>query len=77
MDINGRVAIAEYNGPESHVVSGELKAIEKLVSVVESDGIWATKLVVDQGEFNIVIAQMLPDPCQAFTVLLLRQLFLL
>ena len=56
LDIDSRVAIAVYNGPESHVVSGELKAIEKLISVVKADGIRATKLVVDQGEFNIVIA---------------------
>ena len=62
LDIDGRVAIAVYNGPESHVVSGELKAIEKLISVVKADGIRATKLAVDQGEFNIVIAQTLSDP---------------
>ena len=66
LDIDGRVAIAVYNGPESHVVFGELKAIEKLVSVVEADGIRATKLVVEQGEFNIVIAQMLPDLLSGF-----------
>ena len=52
LDIDGRVAIAVYNGPESHVASGELKAIEKLISVVKADGLRATKLVVDQGELN-------------------------
>jgi acyl transferase domain-containing protein len=66
LDIDGRVAIAVYNGPESHVVSGELKAIEKLISVVKADGIRATKLVVDQGEFNIVISQMFSDPLSGF-----------
>ena len=78
LDIDGRVAIAVYNGPESHVVSGELKAIEKLISVVKADGIRATKLVVDQGEFIIVVLKhYLTLFCQVFTVLLLRPLFLL
>ena len=66
LEIDSRVAIAVYNGPESHVVSGELKAIEKLISVVKTDGIRATKLVVDQGEFIIVIPQMLSDPLSGF-----------
>jgi acyl transferase domain-containing protein len=50
LDIDSRVAIVVNNGPESHVVSGEMKAIEKLISTVKADGIRATKLVVDQGE---------------------------
>lgn len=54
LDIDSRVAIAVYNGPESHVVSGEMKAIEKLISAVKADGLRATKLVVDQGDFNIL-----------------------
>jgi acyl transferase domain-containing protein len=58
LDIGGGVAIAVYNGPESHVVFGEIRAIEKLISTVKVDGLWATKLVVDQGEFNAFIAQL-------------------
>jgi acyl transferase domain-containing protein len=54
LDIDSCVAIAVYNGSESHVVSGEMKAVEKLISAVKVDGLWATKLVVDQGEFNIL-----------------------
>ena len=44
------VSIAVYNGPDSRIVSGDMKALEKLISVVKADGIRATKLVVDQGE---------------------------
>jgi acyl transferase domain-containing protein len=66
LDIDSRVAIAVYNGPESHVVSGEMKAIEKLISVVKADGIRATKLAVDQGESNIVLTQMLSNPLSGF-----------
>ena len=55
-DIDGRVAIAVFNGPESHIVFGELKAVEKLISAVKADGLRATKLVMDQGKFNITFA---------------------
>lgn len=61
LDIDSRVTIAVYNGPESHVVSGEMKSVEKLIFVVNADGIRAMKLVVDQGESH-VIAQTLSDP---------------
>jgi acyl transferase domain-containing protein len=68
LHVDSRVAIAVtvYNGPESHVVSGDMKAIEKLISVVKADGIRATKLVVDQGGFSIVVTQMLSDPLKAW-----------
>ena len=58
LDLNGRIAIAVYNGPESHVISGEMKAIEKLISAVKADGLRATKLVVDQGESNTTFARI-------------------
>ena len=58
LDIDGRVAIAVYNGPESHVVSGELKAVEKLISAVKADGLRATKLVIDQGKFDATFARI-------------------
>ena len=78
LDIDSRVAIAVYNGPESHVVSGEMKAIEKLISVVKADGIRATKLVVDQGEYSVLLLlKCYLTFFQAFTVLLLRPHFLL
>jgi hypothetical protein len=34
--------------------------------VVKADGIRATKLVVNQGEFNVVIVQMLSNPLPGF-----------
>ena len=58
LDIEDRVAIAVYNGPESHIVSGEMKAVEKLISAVKSDGLRATKLVVDQGELVTTFARL-------------------
>ncbi|KAF8151526.1 hypothetical protein B0H34DRAFT_132545 [Crassisporium funariophilum] len=60
LGINDRVAIAVYNGPEAHVVSGELKAVERLISAVKSDGLRATKLVIDQGFHSPSIAPALP-----------------
>lgn len=77
LGIEGRVAIAVYNGPESHVVSGEMKAIEKLISVVKADGLRATKLVVDQGESILPFLESSLIICQASTVPPLRLLFLL
>jgi acyl transferase domain-containing protein len=56
LDIDSGVAIAIYNGPESHVIFGEIRAIEKLISMVKVNGLQAMKLVVDQGEFNAFIA---------------------
>ncbi|KAF8799279.1 hypothetical protein BYT27DRAFT_7264064 [Phlegmacium glaucopus] len=38
------VVIAVYISPESQVVSGEMEAIEKLISAVKADGLQATKL---------------------------------
>ncbi|KAF8797417.1 hypothetical protein BYT27DRAFT_7265734 [Phlegmacium glaucopus] len=64
LDIDSHVAISVYKGPESHIVSGEMKVIEKMISMVEVDGLQATKLVVDQGEFNITFAPNLTF-CQA------------
>lgn len=49
MSIQDRVAVAVYNGTESHVVSGGLKAVESLMAAVKRDGLRATKLVIDQG----------------------------
>jgi len=43
------VAIAVYNGSDSLVVSGQLKAVDKLLVAVKRDGLRATKLNVDQG----------------------------
>ena len=58
LNIDDCVAIAVYNGPESHVVSGEMKAVEKLISAVKADGLRATKLVVDQGDLLTAFARL-------------------
>ena len=42
--------ITIYNAVDNNVVSGGLKAIEKLISVAKRDGIRATKLAVAQGK---------------------------
>ncbi len=44
-----QVSIAVYNAADSNVVSGEMKALEKLMAAVNRDGIRATKLAVEQG----------------------------
>ena len=49
LGLQGRVAIAVYNGPDAHVVSGELKAVETLMATAKRDGLRGTKLNVDQG----------------------------
>ncbi|PPQ99823.1 hypothetical protein CVT24_009617 [Panaeolus cyanescens] len=60
MKLQDRVAIAVYNGTESHVVSGELKAVESLMAAVKMDGLRATKLVIDQGFHSPSITPALP-----------------
>ena len=77
LGIEGRVAIAVYNGPESHIPSGEMKAIKKLISVVKADGLQATKLVVDQGELILPFLKFSLIICQASIVPPLCLLFLL
>lgn len=49
MGIQDQVSIAVYNAADSNVVSGEMKALEKLMAAVKRDGIRATKLAVGQG----------------------------
>ncbi|KDR66936.1 hypothetical protein GALMADRAFT_232327 [Galerina marginata CBS 339.88] len=60
LGLKDRVAIAVYNGPDAHVVSGELKAVEKLMATVKRDGLRATKLNIDQGFHSPSIAPALP-----------------
>ncbi|KAF8953963.1 acyl transferase domain-containing protein [Flammula alnicola] len=55
-----RFAIAVYNGPEAHVVSGEMKAVESLMTAAKRDGLRCTKLNVDQGFHSPAIASALP-----------------
>jgi acyl transferase domain-containing protein len=50
MGLQQQLSIAVYNAADSNVVSGDLKAIEKLMAAVKRDGMRATKLAVAQGE---------------------------
>lgn len=52
LGLKDRVAIAVFNGPEAHVVSGELKAVETLMATAKKDGLRGTKLNVDQGQYR-------------------------
>lgn len=51
LSVQDRVAIAVYNGPDAHVISGEMKAIESIMVAAKRDGMRCTKLNVDQGVF--------------------------
>ena len=60
LDIDSRVTIAVYHGPESQVVSGEMKELR--ISTVKADALRAKNLAVDQGEFYTLIARIPSDP---------------
>jgi len=53
MGLQHEISIAVYNAADNNVVSGDLKAIEKLMAAVKRDGMRATKLAVAQGEHLI------------------------
>lgn len=53
LELVGKVVIAVYNGDQSHVVSGEAWAVDKLVDSLSSDGSRIVKLNVDQGSPTI------------------------
>lgn len=50
-----RLTIAVYNSPQSHVVSGELSAIDVFLGKVKSNGMRGAKLNVTQGTFGIYL----------------------
>ena len=49
LGFDNQLVIAVYNGPESHVISGEIKAINTFLSIASIRGFRATKVKVDQG----------------------------
>jgi malonyl CoA-acyl carrier protein transacylase len=53
MGLQHQLSIAVYNAADNNVVSGDLKAIEKLMAAVKRDGMRATKLAVAQGKHLI------------------------
>ena len=52
MGLDDRLVIAVYNGPESHVISGEIKAIDAFLSIASIRGFRAAKVKVDQGRLS-------------------------
>lgn len=48
-----KLVIAVYNGPESHVVSGEMVALESFIAHSKYNGIKTSKLRVSQGKASI------------------------
>ena len=51
-----RLVIAVYNGPESYVISGEIKAIDAFLSIASIRGFRAAKVNVDQGRLFINVS---------------------
>lgn len=49
-----QISIAVYNASDNNVVSGDMRAIEKLMAAVKRDGMRTTKLAVAQGD-NLTI----------------------
>jgi acyl transferase domain-containing protein len=54
LGLDNRLVIAVYNGPESHVISGEIKAIDTFLSTASIRGFRAAKVNVDQGRLLII-----------------------
>ena len=52
LGLDDRLVIAVYNGPESHVISGEMKAIDEFLLIASIKGFRATKIKVDQGRLS-------------------------
>ena len=52
LGLDDRLVIAVYNGPESHVISGEIKDIDTFLSIASIRGFRAAKLNVDQGRLS-------------------------
>lgn len=53
LGLDDQLVIAVYNGPESHVISGEIKAIDTFLSIASIRGFRAAKVKVDQGALSI------------------------
>ncbi|KAJ7760901.1 hypothetical protein DFH07DRAFT_1059948 [Mycena maculata] len=61
LHIVNRVVIAVFSGPTNHVVSGDLEAIQLLVSHVKKTGIRATLVDVDQGFHSHCVEGVIPE----------------
>ncbi|KIM43996.1 hypothetical protein M413DRAFT_372839 [Hebeloma cylindrosporum] len=60
LGLEGRLVIAVYNGPQSHVLSGELVALDVFLLTAKSKGLRASKLNVVQGFHSPSIYPSLP-----------------
>jgi len=60
------LVIAVYNGPESHVVSGELSAIDTFLANAKTHGLRCTKLKIEQGTLPIFYSLSAAQCCLAF-----------
>lgn len=55
LGLEGRLVIAVYNGSQSHVVSGDLVALDVFLLMAKNKGLRARKLQVTQGEYILLI----------------------
>ena len=78
LGLDDRLVIAVYNGPESHVISGEIKVIDKFLSIAGIRGFRAAKVNTDQGMYIIKVYPFHVSELrvQAFTVHVSPLLFL-
>ena len=53
LGLDDRLVIAVNNGPDSHVISGEIKAIDAFISIASIRGFRAAKVKVDQGRLTL------------------------
>lgn len=49
LNLDSQLVIAVYNGAQSHVISGDLAAIDSFLVAAKSNGLRATKVNVSQG----------------------------
>lgn len=61
-----KLVIAVYNGPESHVVSGEMVALESFIAHSKYNGIKTSKLRVSQGKasFDLLFERVIYCGCR-------------
>ena len=55
LGLEGRLVLAVYNSSQSHVVSGELVALDAFLLTAKSKGLRVGKLKVAQGEYILLI----------------------
>ncbi|MEA2193447.1 MAG: hypothetical protein QOI73_3568, partial [Solirubrobacteraceae bacterium] len=50
---DGRLFLASYNGPRSHIVSGEPSALDELLEVCEAKDVRASRIAVDYASHSV------------------------